>query len=246
MYCSNCRADVAAANGGYCSQCGTPLNTRLCPNGHIMDVSWTECRYCAAGARVGGPAIPGAKGRTVIETPSATATPGGFVKGATLLEGSASPVKGRTLHEGGAAAKGRTMVDGPAGGRPKARTVFDSGSGPAPGASPPKAQPKLVGWLVTFSHVPSGEDYRLREGRNILGSDVAECDIAVAGDTSISGKHAVIVFRNGQFQIRDNDSTNGTYVNGKDIFGEGAVAVSNLDTIRLGTTEFVLYTLQQA
>jgi hypothetical protein len=211
-----------------------------------MDASWTECRYCTAGAAAGGAAVPGAKGRTVIEAAAAPAPSGGFVRGATLLEGGTPSAKGHTLHEGGAAAKGRTVVDGPAGGRPKARTVFDPGSGAAPNASPQKAQPKLVGWLVTFSHVPSGEDYRLREGRNILGSDAADCDVAVAGDSSISGKHAVIVFRDGQFQIRDNDSTNGTYVNGKDIFGEGAVSIRNLDRVRLGTTELVLYTLQQA
>lgn len=106
--------------------------------------------------------------------------------------------------------------------------------------------PKLVGWLVTFSHLASGEDYRLREGRNILGADPAECDVAIGNDPSISSKHAVIVHRDGQFQIRDNDSTNGTYVNGADIFGSAGVPIKNLDALRLGKTDFIVYTLQQA
>ena len=44
-----------------------------------------------------------------------------------------------------------------------------------------------------------------------------ECDIVIGNDASLSGKHAVIICRDGPLQIRDNDSTNGTYVNGKRI-----------------------------
>jgi hypothetical protein len=249
MYCANCRTDVAV-NNGYCSQCGTPLNTRLCPNGHIMDVTWTECRYCSTSAKGDGGVVPGSKGRTVIETgPTMTVPPsgvgaasGGFVKGATLLEGgAASTPKGGTVHES-QLPKGKTVVEGPTGGRQKARTVFDSGTSDAPQTT---AQPRLVGWLVSFSHAQWGEDYRLREGRNIIGADPNECDIVIQNDPSLSGKHAVIIFREGQFQIRDNDSTNGTLVRGVDIFGKGGVPIVNLDTLRLGKTEFTLYTIQQ-
>ena len=147
--------------------------------------------------------------------------------------------------EGGLPAKGGTMLE-PRGTGGKAATVFDPGpsssrGGPAEMRGP---QPRLSGWLVTFSHDKSGDDYRLREGRNIVGSAAAECEVVVGNDSSVSSKHAVIVFRDGLFQIRDNDSTNGTYVNGEDIFGKGAVPLKNLDKIRLGNTEFVLYTLQ--
>ncbi|MCL4818304.1 MAG: FHA domain-containing protein [Vicinamibacteria bacterium] len=179
---------------------------------------------------------------------------GGFVRGATLLEGGGTPgggssAKGRTIHEDSAGSaggfgKGRTVVDGPTGGRPKARTVFDPG--PSGSAGSRQALPRLTGWLVTFSNEPSGEDYRLREGRNVVGADGAECDVAVSNDGSISAKHAVIMVRDGVMQIRDNDSTNGTYVNGQDVFGAGAVPLQNLDRVRLGNTEFVVYTLKQS
>ncbi len=265
-FCANCKADVAAANG-YCSQCGTALNTRLCSNGHIMDASWTDCLYCGAASGKGRTAVEGSggggyfpsggagKGRTVIEGAGGAAPgpAGGFVRGATLLEGGggggAAAPKGRTIHEdssggSGGFGKGRTVVDGPSGGRPKARTVFDPG--PSAGSGPRQSLPKLSGWLVTFSNEPSGEDYRLREGRNVIGADVGECDVAVSSDGSISSKHAVIMVRNGVMQIRDNDSTNGTYVNGQDVFGAGAVPLQNLDRVRLGNTEFVVYTLRQS
>ena len=190
-------------------------------------------------------ASPGApKGGTLIEGGGARPQ-GSFVRGATLLEGGegGAPSKGATIHES-SLPKGHTVVEGPSGGRPKARTVFDPGSSGAAQAAV-QAQARLVGWLVTFSHLPAGEDYRLREGRNILGADPAECDVVVPNDPSISSKHAVIVYREGQLQIRDNDSTNGTYVNGVDIFGKGGVPIKNLDVVRLGKTDFTLYTLHQ-
>jgi hypothetical protein len=267
MYCANCQTETTAT-GGHCGRCGTPLNSRLCSNGHIMDASWSECRYCSGASATAAGSL-GAKGRTLVESGPANgfgaaggsakggtliesgggAPGGGFVRGATLLEGVAGgrPLaagKGATVHES-LLPKGQTVVEGPSGGRGKARTVFDPGSS-GTSASPARNVPRLVGWLVSFTHVSSGEDFRLREGRNVLGADATECDVAVTGDPSVSSKHAVIVCREGQLQIRDNDSTNGTYVNGDDVFGKGGVPLRNLDRVRLGSMEFVLYTLGQS
>lgn len=247
MYCSNCQTDVEVKNG-YCSRCGTAMSARLCPNGHVMDPSWSECRYCTPSAKSGG-----VKGQTLVEAEGGESpAPGGFVKGATLLEEPVSGhgTKGRTLVEGsggqveGASLKGQTVVDtgGPGTGGSKKRTVFDPGLADGKTAAPQQL-PKLVGWLVTFSLDPSGTDFRLREGRNVIGADPDECDLVIKNDDSVSGQHAVVMFREGQFQIRDNDSTNGTYVNGRDIFGEGAVMIQNLDRIRLGNVELVLYAI---
>lgn len=247
--CTNCRAPLSPGVT-FCAQCGLSQNSRLCPNGHIMDASWTQCRYCqsvgALGTKgrtvvEGGSSDLGTKGRTLAEGGSPS---GGFVGGATLLGDTAGPgEKRRTVVEAGSQ-KGQTQFEGPAGGRSKARTVFDSGSAEAStGASATTS--RLVGWLVTFSLASSGQDYRLREGRNIIGSEASECDIAIANEASISGKHAVIVCRDNQLLLRDNDSTNGTFVNGGDIFGRGAVPIKNLDRVRLGRVEFILYTLEQ-
>ena len=251
MFCPNCRNEVNAS-GGYCNRCGVSITARLCPRGHVMDPAWAECPTChpGAGRAASSGAAPGSKGRTVIESPSnvPAAPAGGFVKGATLLEGFGG-AKAATVHEA-LGVKGGTVAS-PGAPSGKARTVFDPGTagpslgpGTRSGSSPRTPLPRLAGWLVTFSNDPSGVDYRLREGRNTVGCDEATCDIVIADDPSVSSQHAILVFRDGTFQIRDNDSTNGTYVNGQDIFGKGAVSLKNLDRIRLGKTEVVLYAIQ--
>lgn len=57
--------------------------------------------------------------------------------------------------------------------------------------------------------------FSLGEGTLILGRS-AEANIRVIG-TSVSGNHASIVHAKGEWIVRDNGSTNGTFVNGKQI-----------------------------
>lgn len=90
---------------------------------------------------------------------------------------------------------------------------------------------KLVGWLVTFSHDEYGEDYKLYVGKNKIGS-APDCDIVI-NDPSVSGDHATILFRDNEFLIRDNFSTNGTRINGKSI-KEGNL--NEGDELKLGNT----------
>lgn len=141
--------------------------------------------------------------------------------------------------------KGATLIENPSTAMPpaypsKSKTIFD----PGPATNPQAQLSKLTGWLVSFSLTPSGDDFRLREGRNIIGSEAVGSDIVVR-DQSLSAKHAIIICRDGHIQLRDNDSTNGTYVNGEDIFGKGAVDLGNLDVVRFGRVEFRLFTLTQ-
>ena len=237
MYCSNCKTDVTAVNG-YCERCGMSVQARLCPNGHVMDPSWTECQNCPPEARASGGA---AKDTTVVESPRQA---GDFTTAATLLEGDAG---GAPAPRQGSS-KARTVVDsgGPGPSSSKKKTVFDSASAAAGGAVQPARGPesRLVGWLVSFSLNPAGSDYRVREGRNTIGADAEECDILISESPTVSSRHAVLMYRDGKFLLRDSDSTNGTYLNGRDIFGEGAVPVSNLDRIKFGNVECALYAIQ--
>lgn len=238
MYCSNCKTDVTAVNGD-CERCGMSLQARLCPNGHVMDPSWTVCQNCPPDARsVSGPA----KDTTVVESPRRS---GDFTTAATLLEGDGGPAP--TAREG--RAKARTVVEAgaPASSSSKKKTVFDSASAPGSAVQPSRApESRLVGWFVSFSLNPAGSDYRVREGRNNIGADPEECDILISESPTVSSKHAVLMYRDGKFLLRDSDSTNGTYLNGKDVFGEGAVPVKNLDKIKFGNVECVLYAIQTA
>lgn len=73
----------------------------------------------------------------------------------------------------------------------------------------------VVGWLVALSGKHKGEDFRVKEGKNIVGSD-GDCDIVLTDDF-ISSKHANLKYVNKDgeriFIITDLDSTNGTFLN---------------------------------
>jgi len=94
---------------------------------------------------------------------------------------------------------------------------------------------KLVGWLVSYSINPLGVDFRLYEGRNLIGRDV-ECNISVP-DKMMSGKHATILFKNDKYKIKDELSSHGTFVNEKDIEDE-TVELCDNDIICMGETIF--------
>jgi hypothetical protein len=91
---------------------------------------------------------------------------------------------------------------------------------------------KLVGWLISYTRNPDGEDFRLRAGYNRLGANPA-CDIVIEDET-VSGSHAILVFRDGRCLIKDDLSRNGTFVNGKEI--TEAHPLQNYDQIRVGNT----------
>lgn len=94
---------------------------------------------------------------------------------------------------------------------------------------------KLVGWLVSYSFDPMGVDFKLFEGRNVIGHDV-ECNITV-NDGLMSGKHAILLYKNDKYKISDNMSSHGTFVNNIDIEDEH-YELHDGDIIKLGGTVF--------
>lgn len=94
---------------------------------------------------------------------------------------------------------------------------------------------KLVGWLVTYSFDTLGVDYKLYEGRNIIGRDV-DCNITV-NDGRMSGKHAVLLFRANKYSLMDSQSSHGTFVNDEDIELKPRY-LKDGDIIRMGNTTF--------
>lgn len=76
-----------------------------------------------------------------------------------------------------------------------------------------KPKRELVGWLVAIDGDQKGEDFRVRDGQNIIGSG-ADSDV-VLRDESVSGKHASVRYKDAKFSLTDLDSTNGTFLNGR-------------------------------
>lgn len=94
---------------------------------------------------------------------------------------------------------------------------------------------KLVGWLVSYTLHSLGVDFKLYEGRNIIGRDM-DCNITV-DDSMVSAKHAVLLYRAGKYSITDSQSTHGTFVNDKDIDLEPCY-LQDGDIIKMGQTTF--------
>lgn len=98
---------------------------------------------------------------------------------------------------------------------------------------------KLVGWLVSYTMDEMGVDFKLYEGKNLVGRNV-DCQVTIP-DTTVSGIHALILYRAGKFSIRDQQSTQGTFVNDEDIELDPRY-LKDGDMIRFGTTIFKLRT----
>lgn len=91
----------------------------------------------------------------------------------------------------------------------------------------------VVGWLVVIQGPQKGEDFRLREGKNMLGK-ASDCEICLQ-DPTISSKHASLSYKDGTFFLTDLDSTNGTFVNNSnDVVAR--VELKDGDVIRVGET----------
>lgn len=79
--------------------------------------------------------------------------------------------------------------------------------------------------------------FALAKGKTIEVGRNSKCEIKL-NDSSVSGRHATLFQANGEWMIRDNQSSNGTLVN------DGAIEEWTLrhgDTIRIGKTELVYH-----
>ena len=92
---------------------------------------------------------------------------------------------------------------------------------------------EVCGWLVALNGQHKGEDFRLRVGKNVIGT-AADCDI-VLSDKKLSRKHSTIRYEGGEFQIADLDSSNGCFVNDEKVQKHDLI---DNDIIKLGDIEF--------
>jgi hypothetical protein len=109
------------------------------------------------------------------------------------------------------------------------------------GQSSPAAR-KIVGVLVTYSWSDQGQIFPVLEGRNRIGSDPKECDIAIPQDETLSAINSHIVFRK-NFTIGDDVSMGGTDVDGAPV-ETAFVPLRNYARIRTGSTHWVFIAVQ--
>lgn len=68
-----------------------------------------------------------------------------------------------------------------------------------------------------------------------IGRD-RNCQLSLSNDTALSGRHCSILYRDGNVYVRDEKSTNGTFVNGVPIVGEYKVEMD--DILLIGSSEY--------
>ena len=103
--------------------------------------------------------------------------------------------------------------------------------------SVPRSSRRIVGWILSYTLDPMGVDYRIYEGNNSIGRESGN-SISIKKDTTISAKHANILYKKGKFYIKDEMAANGTFLNGEELEVEKAYELVDGDMLRLGKTEF--------
>lgn len=179
---------------------------KLCENGHYFPQGLKDCPYCPKTSQDFGQSGGGGLDKTKIANDQMPVVGGGGSLGRTqIFTGSNDSSFGMPL---------------------TSTPQFKSQQG--------STGRKLVGWLVSFTIDPNGIDFKLFEGRNLIGSDPM-CDIAVPNDAAVSSKHLTILHRMGHFKFKDELSTNGTFIN--DVFEEEG-NLKDGDMVRIGDTLF--------
>jgi Inner membrane component of T3SS, cytoplasmic domain len=136
------------------------------------------------------------------------------------------------MRQGGGGGGGSDIPMPPGGGGTVMVNVGGGGAGGGNRGSSDKSR-EVCGWLVALNGTHKGEDFRLRVGKNVIGT-AADCDI-VLSDKKLSRKHATIRYEGGEFQIADLDSSNGTHVNDEKVQKHDLI---DNDIIKLGDIEF--------
>lgn len=93
--------------------------------------------------------------------------------------------------------------------------------------------------FVSLTRQVTGEKIELGKPSFVLGKNPEKSDYAVADNTNISRVHAVITTRNGRYYVMDQNSTNGTFINGRIIKAGQETEILPGDCLMLANEEFI-------
>ena len=195
------------------------MATKKCANGHLYDPAIYGDKC---------PFCPSSTGSTKVNTD--------FQEGlGTKVLGGDDPKPTETIGiNGNDAAGGATVI----------RHV----GGTATGETGVSENRRLVGLLVSYSANPTGEVYKVYEGRTTIGRD-RTCDIPFPNDSHMSAKHLLIQYveAKGAFRAQEYDkgSANGSYVNGQVYVLGDVIDLKNNDVIVIGGTKFIFLAIPE-
>lgn len=93
--------------------------------------------------------------------------------------------------------------------------------------------------FASLTRQVTGEKIELGKPSFVLGKNPEKSDYAVADNTNISRMHAVITMRNGRYYVMDQNSTNGTFINGRIIKAGQETEILPGDCLMLANEEFI-------
>ncbi len=240
--CTNCKTDNSD-DAHFCMQCENYLRpaARKCPNGHTMDLVWTECPYCKnqSGPQ---PVAEVFRHPTELDESRIERSPNEAKdQAAKVSPSSQAPASPSPGLEQDAQARAEAR-------RKRLKTEYWQPGGAPADADAPASQKsgaarKIVGVLASYTWKPEGQVFFVREGRNLIGRDEENCDIAIPQDPTLSSVNSHISFRR-SFVVGDMVSLSGTDLNGVPI-EEGNRALPNYSTIRTGSTVWTFVMLER-
>jgi hypothetical protein len=216
---------------------------KKCDNGHFYKEDLNACPYCPGGAGASNNNSGGNDlNKTIVAGGGMTSAGSDNVK--TEVFGNQSSNAGsdqtKVFGSGNAAAPGqpkrdlnRTFIAGVSD-----EDSTSSAGGNASIDSVPRSARRIVGWILSYTLDPMGVDYRIYEGNNSIGREPGN-SITITKDTTISGKHANILYKKGKFYIKDEMAANGTFVNDEELEIEKAYPLNDGDIIKLANTTFI-------
>lgn len=89
--------------------------------------------------------------------------------------------------------------------------------------------------------VGSGYEIHLDKPSLTIGKKQGMCDFVISNNNAISRRHCTIFFENGQCLIKDEGSSNGTFVNGMRLNPMQPMAIHQGDLVRLSNMDFKVY-----
>lgn len=93
--------------------------------------------------------------------------------------------------------------------------------------------------FASLTRQVTGEKIELGKPSFVLGKNPEKSDYAVADNTNISRVHAVITTRNGRYYVMDQNSTNGTFINGRIIKAGQETEILPGDCLMLANEELI-------
>ena len=195
-----------------------------CPKGHYYKAEFEECPFCKAAeefSQSGEERKKPLSGETVLSNSDSETR----ISDPLPVTPPAAPAPAHSPSVAAASSSATMLIDH--------SVLKDPDSGEFRVVEDTRGYRKLVGWLVSYTIDEMGADFKLFDGRNMIGRDPS-CAVCIK-DPAASGNHAMLLYRSGRYSIMDQQSTTGTFVNDEDIELDPRY-LRDGDLIRIGQT----------